>query len=821
MENKRTYFIPIIFLLCVNIFSVYAVEIDTLKSRLESLSGQEKIAVLNELAGAYWELPPNERIVFAEQAVDLSEKFHEYKSKAAAFNHLGVAYNNLGDSPKSIDYFLQALIIMEQIDDKSGIADSYVNLGQANFYLENFDKALEYFQQSLDLRVELGDKRGLSQSLILLGNVKAKTAQYDEALDYYFKALTIKEEIDDKNGISQIYNNLGNIYFETKQPEKALECRLKSLQIDREFDNKWEIANTAFNIAEHYLDSKQPEKAYPYILESLEIAEYFDNKGLICDNLYNYSLYHELREEYQKALKYQRDYAELTKSLFSEELSEKIAEMQIKYETEKKERENQAYKLQLEKALSSRLRLMLGLLIILVIAFAIYYRYRVKKKSNLLLEGLVTDRMRELRQKINELEKAKKDLRENEQFLANIFESVQDGVSVLNLDMTIRHVNGVMKRWYAKNLPLEGKLCYQAYHNADKPCDPCPTIHCLKSGETEHEIVPGFHGSPVEFIELFSYPMKDRDSGEITGVVEFVRDITKRKQAEKELQKHRDHLKELVKERTKELEDKTAKLEKSQKSLALLLEDVNESRAELDISNKKLETSNKELEAFAYSVSHDLRAPLRHINGFAELLRSHSADQLGEKNRSYLDKIITASQNMGTLIDDLLVFSRIGRQEILKIPVKLNPMIESIKDEFKPELKDRIVSWQIDQLGTVRADPGLIKQVFVNLLSNALKFTRPRKEVKIDVGIKKSDKGEKIIYVKDNGVGFDMKYYDKLFGVFQRLHSSSDFEGTGVGLANVQRIIHRHGGKIWAESEIDKGAAFYFSLPNGEEEGKG
>jgi len=819
MENKKRYFIPIIFLLCVNIFSAYAVEIDTLKSRLESLSGQEKIAVLNELAGAYWELPPNERIVFAEQAVDLSEKFHEYKSKAAAFNHLGVAYNNLGDSPKSIDYFLQALIIMEQIDDKSGIADSYVNLGQANFYLENFDKALEYFQQSLDLRVELGDKRDLSQSWILLGNVKAKTAQYDEALDYYFKALTIKEEIDDKNGISQIYNNLGNIYFEIKQPEKALECRLKSLQIDRELDNKWEIANTAFNIAEHYLDSKQPEKAYPYIIESQKLAKYLDNKGLIKDNLYNFSLYYELSGDYQQALKYQKDYAELTKSLFSEELGEKIAEMQIKYETEKKERENQAYKLQLEKARTERWQFTVGILIILLIAFIIYYRYRAKKKSNLLLEGLVMERTRELQQKINELKQTKTDLQKNEQFLTNLIESIQDGVSVLNPDMSIRHVNGVMKRWYAKNLPLEGKLCYQAYHNSDKPCDPCPTIRCRESGQTEHDVVSGLPGSPVEFIELFSYPMKDRDSGEITGVVEFVRDITDRKQAEEELQKHRVHLEELVKERTKELEDKTAAIVKSQEALTYLLEDVNDARKDLEISKNELEDVNKELEAFAYSVSHDLRAPLRHIDGFAELLMSHTADKLDEKGKSYMDKIVTASQNMGKLIEGLLTYSRIGRNEIFKIPVEVNPMIESIRDEFKPDIKNRIVSWQIDQLGTVRADPTLLKQVFVNLLSNALKYTRPRKEAKVEIGLKKSDENEKIIYVKDNGVGFDMKYYDKLFGVFQRLHSSSDFEGIGIGLANVQRIISRHGGRVWAESKPDKGTTFYVALPNGE--GKG
>jgi len=325
-----------------------------------NVAGKEKIEVLNELAGNYRELPPDKRIKFAEQAVDLSEKFHDHRSKAEAYNHLGVAYNNLGDSQKSIDYFLRALKIMEQINDKNGIANSYVNIGQANFYLDNLNKSLEYFQKALKLREEIGDKKNISQSLILIGNVKGRIAKYEEALDYYSKSLVIKKEIDDKRGISQIYNNIGNIYLEIGRKEKALEYRLEALQIDRELDDKWEIANSAYNIAEQYLLNAEHEKAYPYILESYDLSKDLANKGLIRDNLHNFSLYYELSGDYKKALKYQRDYSELTKSMFSEELSERISEMQVKYETEKLEDAIAERTLELQKTIKGTIYLIVA-----------------------------------------------------------------------------------------------------------------------------------------------------------------------------------------------------------------------------------------------------------------------------------------------------------------------------------------------------------------------------------------------------------------------------------------------------------------------------
>lgn len=225
----------------------------------------------------------------------------------------------------------------------------------------------------------------------------------------------------------------------------------------------------------------------------------------------------------------------------------------------------------------------------------------------------------------------------------------------------------------------------------------------------------------------------------------------------------------------------------------------------------ELEAANKELEAFSYSVSHDLRAPLRHIEGFIEILRATKAPQLDDESRRYLETISQSATQMGKLIDDLLTFSRTARAELRKTRVVLEDLVRTTIDDVTRECKERNIQWTVNELPTVEADPALLRQVFVNLLGNAMKYTRPRKVARIDIGAQPA-KNEHIIYVRDNGVGFDMRYVHKLFGVFQRLHRSVDFEGSGIGLANVRRIIHRHGGRTWAEGKLNEGATFYFSL---------
>ena len=241
--------------------------------------------------------------------------------------------------------------------------------------------------------------------------------------------------------------------------------------------------------------------------------------------------------------------------------------------------------------------------------------------------------------------------------------------------------------------------------------------------------------------------------------------------------------------------------------------EIFQSSQKVQASNQQLRSANAELEAFSYSVSHDLRAPLRHIDGFAGLLGKSDGKQLSERGRGYLAHISDSARQMGTLIDDLLVFSRMGRSEMNLGPVDLRQLAdETVQTIKRQEAAERKIKWELGALPVVHGDRPMLRQVFVNLIANAVKYSRPREEADIEVGLF-DEPEEWVIFVRDNGVGFEMQYAQKLFGVFQRLHRAEEFEGTGIGLANVRRIITRHGGRTWAESVVGSGATFYFSLP--------
>ena len=231
----------------------------------------------------------------------------------------------------------------------------------------------------------------------------------------------------------------------------------------------------------------------------------------------------------------------------------------------------------------------------------------------------------------------------------------------------------------------------------------------------------------------------------------------------------------------------------------------------------ELEAANKELEAFTYSVSHDLRAPLRHVAGYSELLQRQASSLLDEKSQRFIRTILNSAKRMGNLIDDLLAFSRLGRAETKKAEVDLGPLVKEVVAEIGQDTKDRDIVWTIGALPVCHGDRSMLRLVIVNLVSNAVKFTRLRRPAAIEIGCVDRNEEEVEVFVRDNGAGFDMEYANKLFGVFQRLHLPEQFEGTGIGLATVQRIIHRHGGQVRGEGAVDQGATFYFSLPKAPE----
>lgn len=802
---KKSFFIALLKISCVLVMQHAAIaqnleKRDSLENYIKTASADSnKANALALLSSELIQYDAEKAELYATQAISLSRKIQYPKAEAEAFLALSKIYRQQKNSLQALNKTITAIRIYERLKNKTGLANSYFELGYIYKEISNYGKAIENFTRSLDLYKQTGDKNKVATCQMVMGHVNADrawilkdTAYSQKALALYTTALNYHKKLNDKERICVSFLNIANLHLgyhrispSAMHLQKSLEYSHQSLQISQQLNDKLRSSINLGNIAEVYYAKKKYDTALDYYLKAYNLLKETGNIDFTLVTLQSIITTYKASKQYDKALELSEEYRKIaTENKYTGYLKDHYKLLSEIYLAQNN----------FEKAYQNRI---------------LYEKYsdsilneeKAKEliKAQVAFESENKDREITILNKNQELQSAKlKQQHATRNYLV--------GSMVLVLLLLLVIYNRFLVKTKAskiieeKNRQLE-KLSIVARETANGVfiTDANGNIEWFNEG----------------FSKLFGWKSieeywqeRGKNIFDVSGnenIVNLISEsINERKSITYENSTPTKNQNKLwIQTTLTPIFDTKDQLTK----MVFVETDI----TRLKNSEEQYLAVNKELEAFSYSISHDLRSPLRAINGYSTILQEEHSAGMNDEAKNALNAILKNSKKMGELIDDLLTFSRLGRTPLTTSEINMNRLVQSVIEE-EMTWNPKQIEFVVNELPSAKGTLTFIKQVLVNLISNAIKFSKHTQNARIEVGSYYKDNCI-VYYVKDNGAGFDMKYYDKLFGVFQRLHSQDEFQGTGIGLAIVQKIIHRHNGTVWAKSTLNEGTTFYFSLP--------
>ena len=803
--RKQTYILPVI--ICILFMQTNGIaqnlkKRDSLENYIKkTVSDSSKASALAMLSDELIQYDIKKAKSHAIEAINIAQKIKYSKAEAEALLALGKVYRTQNNYLLSLNKTIAALRIFEKINLKSGQAKSYFELGYVYKEVNNYHKAINSFTKALYLYKEDGDESRAASSQMVMGHVNADkawelkdTLYCQKALSLYLTSLKYYQKTNDKERISVTLLNIANIYLgfnkiypSDKYIRKSLDYSGQSLKISQELNDKLRVSINICNIGEANYAQKKYELALDNFFKAYELLKDVGNINYTLETLRSIvAIYKELKM-YNKALEFSKEHFKIAQANnYISEISNNYLLTSEIYLAQKKYKEAYENRVLYEKYLN---RILNEEKAKALIKSQIEFESDNKDKEIALLnktKELQSTKLKQEQKTRNYLigtvflilllllliynrfivkTKANKIIEEKSKQLEKlsiVARETANGVFITDAKGDIEWFNEGFSKLFGWESIEEykekrGKNIFKVSGNNDIANLIATSINEKKS--VTYENATPTKGKNQLWIQTTLTPIFNED-GDLRKMVFVETDITKLKNSEEQY-------------------------------LAV----------------------NKELEAFSYSVSHDLRSPLRAINGYSKIILEDYASNMDADGLKALNAILNNSKKMGELIDDLLTFSRLGRTALTTSEIDMHTLVNMAIEQEANENSEKI-KFTIKTLLPSNGTESLIKQVWVNLLSNAIKFTKNKSNPLIEIGSFPSEDNYIVYYIKDNGAGFDTQYYNKLFGVFQRLHSQDEFEGTGIGLAIVDKIIHRHNGNVWADSKINEGSTFYFSLPN-------